>query len=212
VQRLDVVALSHAHQDHLDGLHAVLESFRVGELWVGRDVASATYRALLQSAARRGVRVLHLRRGDEFAWGNVRGAVLWPEAMAGAPQAQARNNDSLVLRLDFGSTSALLAGDIERDVEQRLVAEGAQLDVDFLKVPHHGSRTSATRDFLAAVTPQAAAISLSGANPFGHPHPEVLERLTAAGARVLRTDRHGAVTFVSDGMTWSVRGFAEQRE
>jgi competence protein ComEC len=212
VQRLDVVALSHAHQDHLDGLHAVLENFRVGELWVGRDVASAAYRALLESAARRGVRVVHLGRGDEFAWGSVRGAVLWPEAPEGDPQAQARNNDSLVLRLHLGRTSALLAGDIERDVEKRLVAEGAQLDVDFLKVPHHGSRTSATREFIEAVTPLAAAISLSGTNPFGHPHPEVLERLRASGARVLRTDRDGAVTFVSDGKTWSVRGFMERRE
>lgn len=212
VQRLDVVALSHAHQDHLDGLRAVLENFRVNELWVGREVASAAYRALLETAARRGVRVVHLGRGDEFAWGDVHGAVLWPEPPAGPPQAQARNNDSLVLRLEYGATSALLAGDIEREVEKMLVTEGARLDADFLKVPHHGSRTSATREFIEAVTPQAAAISLSGTNPFGHPHPEVLERLSASGARVLRTDRDGAVTFVSDGKTWSVRGFVERPE
>ncbi len=213
VQRLDVVALSHAHQDHLDGLHAVLENFRVSELWVGRDVASGAYRALLETAARRGVRVVHLGRGDEFAWGDVRGTVIWPETAGGLPpQGQARNNDSLVLRLDYDGTSALLAGDIERDVERVLVAEGARLDVDFLKVPHHGSRTSATREFIEAVTPRAAAISLSATNPFGHPHPEVLERLRAGGARVLRTDRDGAVMFVSDGKTWGVRGFVERRE
>lgn len=212
VRRLDALALSHAHQDHLDGLHAVLRNFQVGELWVGRDADSPAYRALLETAARRGVPVVHLARGDQFVWGAVRGTLLWPERQQSAPAAPARNNDSLVLRLDYGGTSALLAGDIERDVERELAARGWMLDVDFLKVPHHGSRTSATREFLQAVTPQAAAISLSATNPFGHPHPEVLARLAAGGARVLRTDRDGAVTFLSDGMTWSVRGFAAPPE
>ena len=210
IRRLDVVALSHAHQDHLEGLQAVLENFRVGELWVGRDVASPAYRALLETAARRGVRVVHRQRGDWFTWGEVRGALLWPESAGGATAATARNNDSLVLRLDFAGTSALLAGDIERDVEKELVTRGDALDVDFLKVPHHGSRSSTTEGFLMAVTPQAAAISLSGSNPFGHPHPEVLQRLAAAGARALRTDRDGAVTFVSDGKAWHVRGYVEK--
>jgi competence protein ComEC len=211
VRRLDVVALSHAHQDHLDGLHAVLENFRVGELWVGRDVASPAYRTLLETAARRGVPVVHLTRGHRFTWGEVRGALLWPERQEG-PAAAAQNNDSLVLRLDFGGTSALLAGDIERDVERQLAAQGAMLDVDYLKVPHHGSRTSATREFMEAVTPQAAAISLSATNPFGHPHAEVLERLAAAGAGVLRTDRDGAITFRSDGKTWKATGYVPRRE
>lgn len=209
MRRLDVVALTHAHQDHLDGLHAVLANFRVGELWVTRDVDSPAYRALLETAARRGVTVIHRQRGNSFSWGDVSGLVLWPDPSEGLGQP-ARNNDSLVLRLDFGRTSALLAGDIEQDVEAELVLRGDPLDVDFLKVPHHGSRTSTTTSFVAGVTPQAAAISLSPTNPFGHPHSDVMVRLQGAGARVLRTDRDGAVTFYSSGASWRVVAYAER--
>jgi len=97
-------------------------------------------------------------------------------------------------------------------VEAELALRGDPLDVDFLKVPHHGSRTSTTAGFVAGVTPQVAAISLSPTNPFGHPHPEVLARLPAAGARVWRTDRDGAVTFLSNGVTWHIRSYAGRSE
>ncbi len=210
IQRIDTVALTHAHQDHLDGLQAVLENFTVNELWISRTVDSAACRALLETAARRGVRVVRKRRGHWFHWGDASGLFLWPPAAdnASGPSA-ARNDDSIVLRLDYGRTSLLLAGDIEKDVEAELVALGDPLDTDFLKVPHHGSRTSATADFLAAITPRAAAISVSAFNPFGHPHADVLARLAASGTRVLRTDRNGAVTFSSDGRFARIRSFTE---
>ncbi|MGH9858568.1 MAG: ComEC/Rec2 family competence protein, partial [Candidatus Acidiferrales bacterium] len=154
IQRIDAVALTHAHQDHLDGLQAVLENFSVNELWIARDVDSAAGRTLLETAARRGVRVVRKRRGHWFNWGDASGLFLWPHAAeSGSTPSAARNDDSMVLRLDYGRTSLLLAGDIERDVEAELVAWGDPLDTDFLKVPHHGSRTSATANFLAAITP-----------------------------------------------------------
>lgn len=197
LKRLDVVALTHAHQDHLDGLSALLQNFRVGELWVGRDVASPAFRELLHTAQARGVRIVHRRRGDSFTWGEVTGLVLWPEDST--PAASAANNDSLVLRLEFGRTALLLPGDIEAAIEDELFARGDPLDAGFLKVAHHGSRTSTTPDFLLAVLPQVAVVSVSDNNPFGHPHAEVLDTLAAAGVRLFRTDRHGAITLLTDG-------------
>jgi competence protein ComEC len=207
LKRLDAVALTHAHQDHLDGLHAVLENFKVGELWVGRDVALPGFEALLATAERRGVRIVHRHRGESFDWGGASGLVLWPEDTTRT--AEASNDDSLVLRLDFGRNSFLLPGDIQEPVEREMVLRDDPLDVDFLKVPHHGSRTSATGEFVAACTAAAAAISVGEFNPFGHPHREALERLNAPGLRLLRTDRDGAVTAVSDGTTLRVRTFGE---
>jgi competence protein ComEC len=209
LKRLDVVALTHAHQDHLGGLAAVLENFRVRELWVGRDVASPAFRALLEVARERGVRVVHRVRGQGFTWDGVAGQVRWPDTPDEVQTA--KNNDSLVLRLVYGRTAMLLPGDIEGPVEHKLAADGEPLAATFLKVAHHGSKTSTSTDWLTGVDPRTVAISVGETNPFGHPHPDVLERLRAAGVRVLRTDRDGAITASSDGQTVQAHTFYESK-
>lgn len=209
VKRLDAIALTHAHEDHLDGLPAVLENFRVGELWVGHDVRSDAYERLLTIAARRGTRVVHWKQGDAMEWGGLRGEVLWPDA--DSEVRAAGNNDSLVLRFTAERESVLLTGDIERAVEERLAHDGMDIAADFFKVPHHGSKTSSNTDFLAEVKPEFAAISVGESNPFNHPSPEALERLAAAGARIFRTDRDGAITWTTDGERASVASYATQQ-
>jgi competence protein ComEC len=205
LKRLDVVALTHAHQDHLGGLAALLENFQVGELWVGRPVQTQAYAALLAEARRHGVPVVPRQRGDTFQWGGVSGRVLWP--LSGESQEGVRNDDSLVLRLEIGESSFLLAGDIERTAEQAMTAAGDAIAVDFLKVAHHGSRTSTTEAFLDAARPSFAAISVGETNPFGHPHPDVLRRLQSRGLRLYRTDRDGAITVITDGGKLETRAF-----
>ena len=197
IRRLDAIALSHAHTDHLDGLNAILGNFQVQEIWIGRTVDTAAFRDLLTHARARGVRIVDHSRGDSFSWAGVSGLVLWPEDHSEAQQAS--NNDSLVLWLSHGSHSFLLPGDIEKPIEADLVARGDPLAADVLKVPHHGSRTSATEAMLRAVHPQYAVISVGETNSFGHPHRETLDRLSAAGVRTLRTDRDGTASFLCDG-------------
>jgi len=197
LKRLDAVALTHAHEDHLDGLIAVLQNFRVSELWVGHDVASAGFRNLLQVARMRGTRIVHLKAGDSFSWGAAHGTVLWPNSDSEVHSAT--NDDSLVLRVEFGKQSLLLAGDIEKPVERTLVEEAEPIASRFLKVAHHGSSTSSTDAFLAQVQPRYAAISVGENNPFNHPTVAALERLHASGAQVFRTDKDGAITFITDG-------------
>jgi competence protein ComEC len=207
IKHLDVVALTHAHHDHLDGLHSVLQNFRVGELWIGRDEETVAFESLLKEARERGVPVVHEVSGSKFDWDGVTGDVLWPADLT--PVNEASNDDSLVLRLEDGNVRFLLAGDIQKKVEQRLVKEDAEISADFLKVPHHGSKTSSTPDFVAAVAPKVAVVSAGEANPFGHPAPGTVERYAQAGVRLLRTDRDGAVTAITDGHTLTVATFAE---
>lgn len=205
IKRIDVVALTHAHEDHLGGLPAIFENFHVGQFWVGRDIRSAEYRNVLAAARAHGVLIRHLKQGDSFSEDGVTGDVLWPDNLSEGKSAE--NDDSLVLRLTDGAESLLLTGDIERPSERSILAEDQTVTANFLKVAHHGSKTSTTEPFLDAAHPAFAAISAGRDNIFGHPSPEVVERLEAAGVRVYRTDRDGAITASTDGRTLRVSAF-----
>jgi competence protein ComEC len=203
IHRLDIVALTHAHSDHMGGMPAVLRNLRPRELWVAVDPNSAPYRALLGEAAELGIRVRHLRAGDRLLWDSIDLSVLAP-APAYTNPGPPINNDSLVMRLRFGRPSVLLEGDAEAPSEHRMVetargGEGFELGPDtLLKVAHHGSRTSTTPEFLALAAPRDAVISVGRQNTFGHPRPEIIQRLAAAHARVYRTDQFGLTTFLLD--------------
>ncbi|MBZ5529448.1 MAG: DNA internalization-related competence protein ComEC/Rec2, partial [Acidobacteriia bacterium] len=210
IQRLDIVALTHAHQDHIGGLRAILDNFQVGRLWIGREITARAQVALEEQARRRKIPIEHERSGDAADWGGARMEVLWPEAASAAPATEAQNNDSLVLRLSYGRRAFLLPGDIERQAEAALLAQAkeANLAADVLKAGHHGSRNSTTEEFLARVHPQLALISAGAENPYGHPSAEMLARLEAARVRVLRTDRNGAIQVLTNGENLEVSCFA----
>jgi competence protein ComEC len=208
-QTLDVVALTHAHQDHIGGLTAILDNFHVGALWIGREVSSAALANLEKTAREKRIPIIHEIRGKDISWDGVEAQFLWPEIVPEEVGPAPKNNDSLVLRLQYGERSMMLPGDAEKQVESAILEENSEeaLHADVLKVGHHGSKNSTMAGFLAAVHPRVALISAGEDNAYGHPNPELLERLETAGVWTLRTDRDGAVHVLTDGKTLEVSCF-----
>ena len=201
IQKIDAVALTHAHQDHIGGLKAVLENFQVGQLWIGRETETPALGQLEQTAERRHVPIEHEIRGQSFLWDGVQVDFLWPQILPEEIAPGAKNNDSLVVRLQYKERRVLLPGDAEKQAEFAMLSEteAGKLHADVLKVGHHGSKNSTMPEFLESVGPRIAIISAGEQNPYGHPSPELLERLKESGARILRTDVEGAVRVVTDG-------------
>lgn len=184
--RLAGAVATHDDRDHAGGLAAIRRLFVVGEGWT----------------------IEELRRAPRVFGGVRVTALSGPDALPG-PRLR-RNDNALVLRLDYGLVSYLLASDITAATEARLLAIGAPLAATVLKVAHHGSRGSSTPEFLRAVRPLVAVISVGARNAYGHPSPETLERIAAVGATLYRTDRDGAVILETDGRSLTVTRWASR--
>lgn len=205
LSRIDYVAATHADADHIQGLSDVVRNFRVGAVLFGRMPADDPDLAELYSEMlRRGVPSETAARGDVLRIGDARVEVLWPPP---AERGASANDDSLVLRIVVGSRTLLLTGDIERAAEAELLTSGGTLRADVVKVPHHGSRTSSTAEFVEATKPRLAVISVGRRSPFGHPHPEVTDRWRASGVDLLTTGVSGMISVSTDGRDLQVEQF-----
>ena len=199
LRSLAALLVTHGDPDHLGGAVAVVDDFRPRQIWEGIRVPQhLPTQALMHEAARLRIPIRPLRVGEIMRLDTVRLRVLHPPP-PDWERRRVRNDDSVVLEVVCGDVAILLTGDISADIERAIVPLLTPSRIRVLKVAHHGSRTSSSSAFLEGWRPQVAVISSGRGNRFGHPTADVLRRLEAIGATVLRTDLDGEITIETDG-------------
>ena len=196
VGRFDFVVATHPHEDHVGGMDAVVEGFEIGHLLMPKlSTTTNTFADLMRAIQEKGLTVTAPEPGASYDLGASRFTILAP----GNASYEDLNDYSIVLRISCGNNSVLLTGDAGLPSEKEMLAGGYSLKSDVLKVGHHGSVLSTSPEFLPAVRPSFAVISVGQGNDYGHPHRETLDELNAAGVTTYRTDLHGTITLLSDG-------------
>ena len=207
-RRIDILVLTHPHEDHVAGLATILARYRVGRVYEpGMRGPGPGYRAWTAALTRGRPPRGRLATGDQLRIDGIVFRVLWPDPNAvpelPADGGTAINNVSIVLLGEFDGHRILFAGDIEEGIDPELLRRGLP-QVDLLKVAHHGSRTASTAPFLAAVHPRVAVVSAGRGNPYGHPAPATIDRLHEVAGGTYRTDTDGSVEITFDGPTVKV--------
>ena len=203
VDDLEAVLATHADQDHVGGLIDVLSADDIpveSAFYNGYPGDTQTWTQFVEAVAAEGLTLLPAQYPQTLTWGGISAQVLNPVSNLPTPE---QNEASVVLSLAIGQVNLLLTADISAQTESELLARGLSLQAEVLKVAHHGSQYSSSLDFLNAVGPAEAIISV-GENSYGHPAPETMQRLTSVGARLWRTDFSGTVVVTSDGFSYSL--------
>ena len=219
-RKIELVVLTHPQLDHFGGLVEVVRRFDIDAFLVsGLDSEGEQYQVLKRELEQKSIKLLDPTKDTKISIGTIYLDVLWPskefvenyylatesissEKVLGTFTSKKDPNDfSIVVNLSYGEFDALLTGDIGPDIMDGILATGLIGDVEYLKVPHHGSKNGLTKELLEASTPEIAVISV-GKNPWGHPHQEVINLLRDKGIKILRTDEVGDVEIKTDGKSW----------
>ena len=200
VTELTYAVATHPHSDHMGGMAKVINAIPI-ETFIAPDAVntSSAFDKMLTALEKNKLQITVPTLGETFKLGSATLTALVPQNIP----SEDLNNQSVVFRLDFGYTSLLLTGDAETAAEAEMLASGIDLDCDVLKVGHHGSRTSSSEAFLAAISPDLAIISCGKDNSYGHPHSEIVKRLKAQGIPFRQTDKEGTIILVSDGQSFA---------
>lgn len=201
VEKIDFVVGTHPHEDHIGSLDTVIKNFEIGEVFMPKVTTNTrTFRELLLAIQDKGLNIKTAKAGVSIMEnGGLKAKLLAPYGTS----YESLNNYSAVILLKYGDIAFLLTGDAEGISEKEILSDRTDIKAQVLKVGHHGSNSSTSSDFLKAVSPEYAVISVGAGNDYHHPHPVILNRLEKSGVITLRTDQNGTIVFETDGKTIS---------
>lgn len=209
ITRLDIVVGTHPHEDHIGSLDKVIQTFEIGQVLMPKvTTTTQTFKDVLTAIQEKGLKITEAKVGLKLDLGSNEegGKELSAELLAPkASRYEDMNNYSVVLRLEYGQNAFLFTGDAEDVSEKEMLNSSQDINVDVLKVGHHGSTSSTTLDFLKRVDPEYAVISVGKDNTYGHPAQTTLNRIDKYGVKIYRTDELGTIVVESDGtkLDWS---------
>jgi len=198
IDTIDFLIGTHPHEDHIGGLDDLIDNFKIGKIYLPKVThTTKTFEDVLLAIQRKGKKIRAAKAGVNIIYENeLKVYFLGPQERT----YDELNHYSAVIKLDYLNNSFLFTGDAEIINEKEMLREyGSQLRADILKTGHHGSNSSTSQEFLAAVTPAYAVISVGKDNPYGHPSPEVIKRLNKANIKIFRTDLQGTIIVQSNG-------------
>lgn len=200
IKSLEYVIGTHPHEDHIGGLDYVINDFNIGKIYLPKATSTTkTFQDVVVAIKNKGMKAAVPKPGDTFNLGTAKCTILAPNSS----EYKDLNNNSVVIKLEFGSNSFLFTGDAEDISEKEILAKGFNVKADLLKIGHHGSHSSTTGEFLSKVNPKYAVISCETGNDYGHPHKETVDKLKNKNIPVYRTDEQGTIIATSNGKTIS---------
>jgi len=206
-KQIDLMILTHPHDDHVTGLIDVLKRYRVKKiLYTGVNHNAPNYLSWLKVVRDKKISLAIINKKQTINLSkDARMEILYPDQSLLNKNLSDLNDSSIIIKLIYGQNKFLLTGDASEKVEEILLASGADLSVDVLKVAHHGSQYSSSQEFLEKVEPKIAIISVGKDNDFGHPSLRTIMRLKRFGAEIFRTDEKGTVKIFSDGLNIKIK-------
>lgn len=196
VSELEVVVGTHPHEDHIGGMAYIINSFKVGKIYLPEVTANTqTFKDMIMAVKNKGMIATKPTVGESFNIGEAKCTIVAPNKTG----YDDLNNYSIVIKVSFGNNSFLLTGDAESISETEILEKGLNVKADVIKLGHHGSSSSTTDNFLKAVNPKYAVISVGSENKYGHPSKTTMDKLKAKGINIYRTDESGTIVASSDG-------------
>lgn len=199
-KEIDLIILSHPESDHMTGLLSVLENYKVDNvLWTGIEKEGEKFESWKRMIKEEGAHIYYANQGDKVIMNDIVMEVVHPFSSLEGEKKDDSNDSSVVVKMLYGDSSFLFTGDISSKTEKLI----NDVDVDVLKIPHHGSKYSTSNNLLSKTSPLIAVIQV-GKNSYGHPTEEVLTRISNFGIKVLRNDTNGNIKIVSDGINYKI--------